>query len=36
VMPRAATVSGALGEVPGISGQDIERARQRVTQETED
>jgi len=32
VVPRAATVSG----VRGISPQDLERARRRVTQETED
>jgi cytochrome c-type biogenesis protein CcmH len=32
VMPRAATVTGSRG----ISPQDLERARRRVTQETED
>ena len=31
-MPRAATVTG----IPGISPQDIERARRRVAEETED
>jgi cytochrome c-type biogenesis protein CcmH/NrfF len=36
VMPRAATVSGTLTRTPGISPQDLERARRRVTQETED
>jgi cytochrome c-type biogenesis protein CcmH len=35
-MPTPATVGGTLSRTPGISTQDIERARQRVTQETED
>jgi len=35
-MPRAATVSGASSRTPGISAQDLERARRRVTEETED
>jgi cytochrome c-type biogenesis protein CcmH len=35
-MPRAATVSGTSNRTPGISPQDLERARRRVTQETED
>ncbi len=35
-MPRAATVRGTSSRTPGISPQDLERARRRVTQETED
>jgi cytochrome c-type biogenesis protein CcmH/NrfF len=35
-MPRAATVSGTSSRTPGISPEDLERARRRVTQETED
>ena len=36
VLPHAATVSGISTGMPGISREDIERARRRVTQETED
>jgi cytochrome c-type biogenesis protein CcmH/NrfF len=35
-MPRAAAVSGTPSRIPGISAQDLERARRRVTEETED
>jgi cytochrome c-type biogenesis protein CcmH len=35
-MPRTATVSASLKRTAGISAQDLERARHRVTQETED
>ena len=35
-IPRAATVSGTSSRTPGISAQDLERARRRVTEETED
>jgi len=35
-VPRAATVSGTSSRTPGISAQDLERARRRVTEETED
>jgi len=35
-LPHAATVSGVSTGMPGISREDIERARRRVAQETED
>jgi cytochrome c-type biogenesis protein CcmH len=35
-MPRTATVGGTSSRTPGISAQDLERARRRVTEETED